>query len=141
MSKSFEANQSLPVCIRKAHKSKEEMYSLVKSEHSFSYSTIFSSNSRGSYFDQSSIQGYSSWNMTADRSQNSILTGDRSQNTTNVGEQAFHHGILNPNKIVLSLDINNKVKSLNFTTSLHESTLWQAFGLLWKCWEWVLTQN
>merc|ERR1711899_71156 len=44
MSKSFEANQSLPVCIRKAHKSKEEMYGLVKSEHSFSYSTIFSSN-------------------------------------------------------------------------------------------------
>ena len=112
MSKSFEANQSLPAPkVRKIQKSKDQMVALVKSEHSISYSSI-NSTPRGSFLDNSAFSGITGLNIGASYNHNSGLDViDESYSQKNSDQEKFNHGIMNPNKIVLSLDENNKVRT------------------------------
>ena len=115
MSKSFEANQSLPAPkVRKIQKSKDQMVALVKSEHSISYSSI-NSTPRGSFLDNSAFSGITGLNIGASYNHNSGLDViDESYSQKNSDQETFNHGIMNPNKIVLSLDENNRVRKKNF---------------------------
>ena len=119
MSKSFEANQSLPAPkVRKIQKSKDQMVALVKSEHSISYSSI-NSTPRGSFLDNSAFSGITGLNIGASYNHNSGLDViDESFSQKNSDQETFHHGIMNPNKIVLSLDENNRVRIYFFDRDL-----------------------
>ena len=94
MSKSFEANQTLP-SLRKCQKKSDVGY-LVKSEHSISYSTI-STNSLSN-----TSRSYGSYYL--DESSNNFDSSELSNFPFE-----HQHGVLNPYKIVLSLDNDNKV--------------------------------
>ena len=86
------------------------MVALVKSEHSISYSSI-NSTPRGSFLDNSAFSGITGLNIDASYNHTSGLDViDESYSQKNSDQETFHHGVMNPNKIVLSLDENNRVR-------------------------------
>jgi hypothetical protein len=87
------------------------MVALVKSEHSISYSSI-NSTPRGSFLDNSAFSGITGLNIGASYNHNSGLDViNESYSQKNSDQETFNHGIMNPNKIVLSLDENNRVRT------------------------------